>query len=119
MVSANAVLEHRQGAWGRRLQRNRLKVAVGVAALEGLLVLAGAVSWWVVVLLAIGAVGVYVQVGRDHRNPDVTNATWVLAVSQLLVIVVPVVAAVAVALAAVLVVAFAVLALAALILDRR
>lgn len=118
-MSVNAVLEHGQGTWGRRLQRNRLKVAIGVAALEGLLVLAGAVSWWVVVMLALGAVVVYVQVGRNHRNPDVTNGTWVLAVSQLLVIVVPLVAAIAVALAAVLVVALAVLALAALILDRR
>ena len=70
-------------------------------------------------LLAIGAVALYVQVGRDHRNPDVVNGTWVLAVAQLLVVVVPVLAAVAVALAAVLIVTLAVLALAALILDRR
>lgn len=118
-MSSNAVLEHGQGSFGRRLQRNRLKVAIAVAALEGLLVLVGAVSWWVVVLLAIGAVVLYAQVGRDHRNPDVVNGTWVLAVAQLLVVVVPVLAAIAVALAAILVVAFAALALAALILDRR
>jgi hypothetical protein len=118
-VSANAVLEHRQGSLGRRLQRNRLKVAIAIAAVEGLLVLLGAVSWWVVVLLAVGAVVFYLQVGRDHRNPDVVNGTWTLAVSQLIVIVVPVLAAIAVALAAILVVVLAGLALAALLLDRR
>jgi drug/metabolite transporter (DMT)-like permease len=118
-VSANAVLEHRSTPLGRRLERNRLRIALGVAAVEGVLVLAGAIRWWAVALVALVAVGVYWTVGREHRRPDVRTATWIAAVSQLTVVLVPVVATVAVALAVVLIVLLAGGALAVLQLDRR
>jgi len=114
-----AVLEHRASAFGGKLERGRLKLALGIAAIEGVLVLAGALAWWAVVLLALAAVVVYRSVGRDHPRADVRSATWVAAVSQLLVVLVPVVAAVTIALAAVVVVVLAIGVLLVLLAERR
>ena len=58
-------------------------------------------------------------VGREHESADVRIVTWTAAVSQLIVVLVPVLAGALVVLAAVAVVAVAALALAALLLDRR
>jgi hypothetical protein len=81
-VSSNVVLEHRTTPAGRRLARNRVRVALAVAAAEGVLVLLGAVSWWLVALLAVGAVAFYWLVGRDHGRAEVRTASWIAAVSQ-------------------------------------
>ena len=88
-------------------------------ALEGVLVLAGAIPWWLVVVLALGALGTYAGWGREHESPDVRVVTWTAAVSQLVVVLVPVLAGALVVLAAAAVVACAALALVALLLDRR
>ena len=40
----------------RRLRQRRYRIAFAIAALEGILVLAGAIPWWLVVLLALAAV---------------------------------------------------------------
>jgi len=72
----------------RHRMRNALvvaQVALAVAALEAILVLVGALPWWLVVALAVAAVAGYVWAGRDHGNPTVRAASWVAAVSQLIV----------------------------------
>jgi hypothetical protein len=118
-VSSNLVLEHRSSAFGRRAHRNRLWIALGIAAVEGLLVLVGAIAWWVVVLAAVGAVALYVGRLRDDRSADLRTAGWIAAVSQLVVVLVPVLTAVAAAVVVVVIVLAAVGLLAALLLDRR
>jgi hypothetical protein len=118
-MASDMLLEHRETRLARRLRQNRVKVALAVAAIEGILVLTGAIPWWLVVLLALGSLGAYAAWGRDHANADVRVVTWTAAVSQLVVVLVPVIAGAVVVLAAVAVVACAVLALAALLLDRR
>ena len=70
-------------------------------------------------MLAVVAVGGYLAWGREHESPDVRVVTWTAAVSQLLVVLVPVLAAALLALAVLVVIALAVLVLAALLLDRR
>ncbi len=75
--------------------------------------------WWLVVLLALGAVAAYAAWGREHANADVRVLTWTAAVSQLLVVLVPVLAGALVVLAAVAVVLLAAVVLAAILLDRR
>jgi hypothetical protein len=72
-----------------------------------------------VVVLAVGSLGAYAGWGREHENADVRVVTWTAAVSQLIVVLVPVLAGAVVVLAAVAVVACAAIALAALLLDRR
>lgn len=113
------MIEHRESGLARRLRQNRYRAALAVAAIEGILVLAGAIPWWLVVLVALGAVAGYVTWGREHESADVRVVTWTAAVSQLLVVLVPVLAGALVVLAAVVVVLLAVLALVALLLDRR
>jgi hypothetical protein len=118
-VATQIVVEHGESRFGRRLRTTRYRVALAVAALEGILVLAGAIPWWLVVAAAVGAVAAYVAWGREHASPDVRIVTWTAAVSQLVVVLVPVFAAALVALAVVVVVVLAALFLAALLLDRR
>ena len=118
-MSSNLLIEHGETRVARRIRQNRVKVALAIAVLEGILVLAGVIPWWLVVLLALGSLGAYAAWGRDPGNADVRVVTWTAAVSQLIVVLVPVVAGAVVVLAAVAVVACAALALAVLLLDRR
>ena len=118
-MASHVLVEHGESRLARRLRHNRLKVALAIAAVEGILVLAGAIAWWIVVLLALAALAAYVGWGREHESADVRVVTWTAAVSQLLVVLVPVVAGALVVLAAVAVVVVAAIALAALVLDRR
>ena len=118
-MTSPVVIEHRESSVARGLRQNRYRIALAIAAVEGILVLAGAIPWWLVVLLALGAVAAYVGWGREHESADVRTVTWTAAVSQLVVVLVPVLAGAVVVLAAVVVVALAALALVALVLDRR
>jgi hypothetical protein len=113
------LLENGERRLTRRLRTNRVRLALATAALEAILVLAGVIPWWLVVLFALVALAAYAAWGREHRSPDVRFATWTAAVSQLVVVVVPLLAAALVVLAIVAVVALAAVALAALLLDRR
>lgn len=113
------IVEHRESRFTRRLRRRRLQVALAVAAIEAFLVLVGALPWWLVVALAVGAVAAYVWFGRGHRNPTLRAVSWVAAVSQLIVVLVPVAVVIVGLLAIVLVALLAAGALAALLLDRR
>ena len=113
------ILEHRERRLTRRVRHNRFRIALAIAAAEGILVIAGVMPWWLVVLLALCAVVAYAGWGREHESSDVRVLTWTAAVSQLLVVLVPVLAGALVVLAAVAVVLLAVLALAAILLDRR
>jgi hypothetical protein len=112
-------LEHGSTRLGRQLRENRLRIALVIALVEGILVLLGAIDWWVVVLLAIGAVALYVMRGRTARRDDVRELTWILAVSQVAVVLVPALALVLTALAVVALVIAAVVALVVLLRDRR
>ena len=117
-MSHPAVIEHRESSWARSLRRNRFRIALGVAVLEGILVLAGAIPWWFAVLLAVGAIVLYASVGREHVRPDVRQASWIAAVSQLLVVLVPAAVVVATAFAVAVVLLLAVVALLALLRER-
>jgi amino acid transporter len=112
-------IEHGTSSVGRRLRDSRLRIALVVALAEGILVLLGSIDWWIVLLLAIGAVAIYVTRGRTARRQDVREASWIFAVSQVAVVLVPALALVLTALAVFLLVIVAVVALVVLLLDRR
>ena len=114
-----ATIEHGSNSVGRRLRDSRLRIALVVALVEGILVLVGSIDWWVVLLLAVGAVALYATRGRTARREDVREASWIFAVSQVAVVLVPALALVLTALAVVLLVIVAVVALVVLLLDRR
>ena len=112
-------IEHGSNRFGRALRENRLKLALVLALVEGVLVLVGTIDWWIVVLLAIGAVALYVSRGRKAHREVIREGTWILAVSQLAVVLVPALALVLTAFAVVALVIIAVVALVVLLRDRR
>jgi len=118
-VAQPLTIEHDETRSGRRLRRNRLRIALVVAVVEGVLVLVGQIDWWVVVLLAVAAVALYVTVGRSAQSEDLRQASWIFAVSQVAVVLVPALALVLTAFAVVALVLLAVVALVVLLRDRR
>jgi hypothetical protein len=118
-VERPLTIEHGSNRFGRALRENRLKLALIFALVEGILVLVGEIDWWVVVLLAIGSVVLYVTWGRTAGREEIRVATWILAVSQVAVVLVPALALVLTALAIVVLVVLALVALVVLLRDRR
>jgi hypothetical protein len=112
-------IEHGSNRFGRALRENRLKLVLILALVEGILVLVGEIDWWVVVLLAIGSVVLYVTWGRTAGREEIRVGTWILAVSQVAVVLVPALALVLTALAIVVLVVLALVALVVLLRDRR
>ena len=112
-------IEHRSSRIGRRLRESRLRIALVVALVEGILVLLGSIDWWVVLLLAIVAVASYVMRGRSAHREEIRAVSWIFAVSQVAVVLVPVLALVLTAFAVVALVLIAVVALVVLLRDRR
>jgi hypothetical protein len=118
-VDPPVTIEHGSTRFGRELRENRFKLAMVLAIVEGILVLVDAIDWWVVVLLAIAAVALYVTRGRSARLDTLREGSWIFAVSQLAVVLVPALVLVATALAIVLLVFLALVALVVLLRDRR
>jgi hypothetical protein len=104
---------------GRSLRENRLRIALLLALVEGILVLVGSIAWWSVVLVAILAVVLYVAAGRKAGRQEIREASWIFAVSQLAVVLVPALALVLTAFAVVALVLLAVIALVVLLRNRR
>jgi hypothetical protein len=112
------VVEHGSTALGRWVRRYRLRIAGGVALVEGLLVLTGAISWWAAVAFAVLVVVVYWFAGRDSRSYTFRQITWTAAVSQGIVVLVPLVFAIATSIAIGVVAIIAVIVLVALFTER-
>ena len=81
--------------------------------------LVGSIDWWVVVLLALGAIALYVMAGRTASREELREGSWIFAVSQLAVVLVPALTLVLTAFAVVALVVLAVVALVVLLRDRR
>ncbi len=118
-METHATIEHGHSRLGSALRANRLRVVLGLVLAEGLLVLFGAIPWWAVLLLAALAFALYLGVGRESGQQAVREASWIAAVSQLAVVLVPAVALVVTTVIVVAIVVAAVAALALLLRDRR
>ncbi len=112
-------IEHGQGRFGTLLRERRWQLVLGIVLLEGILVLFDAIPWWTVLVLAAAAIALYVGVGRGHGSMALREGSWIAAVSQVVVVLVPVLALVVTAVAVVALVLVAVAVLALLLLDRR
>jgi hypothetical protein len=117
-VGAHAI-EQREGLWARWLRERRLKIALGVAVVEGILVVVDVIPAWVAIVLGIAIVAYWWVAGRDHRWQLARQVSWTAAMSQVFVALVPLLAFVLTALAIVALVIIAVVALVALLADRR
>src|SRR5205809_2871063 len=87
-VSVEPVVEHRESAPARWLRERRFRIALLIAFIESLLVVSSSLGWFWVVGAAIGAVGLYL-LGRKTSSRVVHEVTWVLAASQLISVIVP------------------------------
>jgi hypothetical protein len=88
MVGTQAI-EHGSSRSGRWLRDRRLRIAFLIAAVEGLLYLVNALSWWIVVLFAVVALLFWAYVGRTNRSDTLRQGSWILALSQAIVLLVP------------------------------
>jgi len=118
-VETSTPIEHRHGRLARLLHERRLRLVLWIALVEGVLVLVDAIPWWTVLVLAAAAFITYTVVGRGHESTVVREGSWIVAVTQLIVVLVPVLALLLTTLAVVALVLVAVGALALLLLDRR
>jgi hypothetical protein len=118
-MATSTPIEHRRGRVGRLLHERRWTAVLWIVLVEGILVLFDVIPWWTVLVLAAAAFAFYVVVGRGHRSSVVREGSWIGAVSQLVVVLVPVLALVLTTLAIVALVLVALGALALVLLDRR
>ena len=105
---------------GRWLRERRLRLALWVAVVEGLLVaLTHDLTRWTVLVIAVIVLAFYVLAGRSMRWDVARQLSWIAAASQALAILVVIVAFVLGLVAIFLVAVFAVIALVYLFSDYR
>jgi hypothetical protein len=118
MLEPGAVVEHRESATARWLRERRISLAIGVAILEGVLIVAGELSKALALIVAIAVVVGYFMLS-DRLKPGVgREIAWIAAVSQAIVMLVPLLVIV---IGTLTLIAIAVIAVVALILlfSRR
>lgn len=103
----------------RWLRERRLKLALAIALVEGILVVTEVIPNWLAIVVGAAIVAYWWVVGRNHRWELARQASWTAAISQVFVALVPVLAFILTALAVVALVVIAIIALVALLADRR
>jgi hypothetical protein len=114
-----SALQHGTSRTGRWLRATRLKLALAIAVVEGILVVTDVIPGWLALVVAAGVILFYLVVGRGLRSDAVRQVSWIGAASQVFVALVPVLFFVVGALALIAVAILAVIALVALFADRR
>ena len=90
MLEPGAVVEHRQGPTARWLNERRISVAIAIAIAEGVLIVAGELSKALALVVALAVVALYFFFA-DRLQPGVgREIAWIAAVSQAIVMLVPV-----------------------------
>ncbi|HET7855095.1 MAG TPA: hypothetical protein VFL41_01415 [Gaiellaceae bacterium] len=113
------VVEHRTTRLGRWLRERRLRIAIWIAVIEGILVAFKVIAWPVALVIAVAVVVLYFAVGVRLRSDALRHFSWIAAVSQALVALVPVLVIVVGTLALVAVALLAILALIVLLSERH
>jgi hypothetical protein len=112
-------IEHRSTRLGRWLRARRIRVALWIAVIEGIIVaLAHDVSRWTVIAIAIPLLAAYVVWGRNARSDTLRQLAWIAGASQALAVVVVIMAFILSWLALILAGIFAAVALLFLLSDR-
>ena|SRR5437870_881640 len=118
MLERGAVVEHGTSPPERWLHSRRVRIALWVAVIEGLLLVFGAIPRLIGLVVAIGIVGIYFYAGHRLRPGAVREVAWIAAVSQALVMLVPVLVILVGTLALIAVAAIAIVALIVLFSGR-
>jgi hypothetical protein len=118
-IEPTGAIEHRTTRAGRWLRARRVRVALWIAVIEGIIVaLAHDVSRWTVIAIAIPLLAVYVFWGRTAHSDTVRQLAWIAGASQALAVVVVILAFILSWLALLLAGIFALVALLFLLVDR-
>ena len=113
------VIEHKSSRTGRWLRARRVRIALWVAVIEGLIVaFESDFSRWTVVAIAVPLLALYVVWGRNATSDTVRQISWIAAASQALAVVVVVLSFIIAWLALVIAGIFAAIALLFLFVDR-
>lgn len=120
MAYSQPMIEAGSTRVGRWLRERRLRLALWVAVVEGVIVaLTPDVTKWTVLILAVIVLAFYVLAGRNMSWDVGRQLSWIAAASQALAILVVILAFIVGLVAIVLVALFAVVALAYLFSDYR
>jgi len=112
-------IEHRTTRAGRWLRARRIRAALWIAVVEGIIVaLLHDVSRWTVVAIAIPLLALYLFWGRNARSDTVRQLAWIAGASQALAVVVVILAFILSWLALLLAGIFALAAILFLLSDR-
>jgi FtsH-binding integral membrane protein len=74
---------------GTSLRHNRIKIALWIAAAEGLLTVVGVIPHWLVWVLAAVAIGFWAGAGRNYKSNLARQLSWIFATSQAAAVLVP------------------------------
>ena len=104
----------------RWLRERRLRIALWIAVFEGIVVaLRGDISRWTVVAIAVPVLALYIVAGRNLHWHAGRQLLWIVAASQVMALLVVIIAFVIGAVALILVGLFAAVALVYLFSDLR
>jgi hypothetical protein len=104
---------------GRWLRARRIRLALGIAVVEGVIVaFRGDVSRWTVIAIAIPLLAIYLFWGRTAHSDTARQVTWIAGASQALAVIVVIFAFILSWLALVLAGLFALIAVLYLLSDR-
>jgi Trk-type K+ transport system membrane component len=117
VTGAEPVVEHRESAASRWLRERRFRIALLIAFIESLAVVTSNLGWFWVVGAAVLAVALFL-LGRRTSSRTVHEVTWILAASQVISVLVPVLWELVKTLAIIVLVLLALFFLAILLLDR-
>ena len=105
---------------GRWLRERRVKIALWVAVVEGLIAaFSHDLGRWTILIMAVVVLAFYVVAGRQMRWDVARQLSWIAAASQVLAILVIIFAFILKLIAIVAIVAFALIALFYLFTDHR
>jgi hypothetical protein len=115
----SGLVEHGSSPLSRWLRARRLKISLWIAAIEGLLVVVHAIPKFVALAIGAAIILFYFAFGREVRSDAARQVTWIGAMSQALMVLVPVLVIVIGGVAILAVAALAVFAVIVLLADRR
>ena len=117
-LGSGPALEHGSSRLGRWLRARRIRIAFWIAVAEGILVVFHAISWWLAVAVAALVVVGWFSLAHRVRSGTTRQAWWIAAVSQALVVLVPIFVLIVGTMALILVGVLAVVALVLLFSSR-
>jgi hypothetical protein len=83
------VIDHGSSRTSRWLQERRLRISLWIAAVEGLLIVVHAIGRWPAIIVAGAILVAYLLGGRSIKSDAGYQLMWIVAASQAMVALVP------------------------------